>query len=66
MPQIVKTPAILNCTKCGAKAVCIDWDFQDRWRVMCDNNHTETKECGSRHRAICRWNNKQVEYSRSA
>jgi hypothetical protein len=27
--------------------------------LMCNNNHTSTRECGSRHRAICKWNNAQ-------
>ena len=55
------TPPIALCAKCGAKAECLDWDFNDRWQVICDNNHTSTKECGSRHRAICRWNNAQAK-----
>ena len=51
------TPKIKNCT-CGASARPIDWDFRDRWRVICDNNHTLTEECGTVHRAICLWNNR--------
>lgn len=27
---------------------------------MCDKNHTSTRECGTIHRAICRWNNAQA------
>ena len=61
MKQPIKTPPIAPCARCGADAKCIDWDFRDRWRVMCDNNHTSTKECGTRHRAICRWNNTQEQ-----
>jgi len=59
MSQIVKTPKILPCQRCGANAQVIDWEFRNLWRVMCDANHTDTKECGSQHRAICRWNNRQ-------
>ena len=56
MKQTPITPAILNCW-CGAKAIVIDWNDSFFWQVMCDNNHTMTKECGTSHRAICRWNN---------
>ena len=59
--QTIKTPPILPCARCGAEAMCIDWDFNDMWRVMCDNNHTSTKRCGTAHRAICRWNNAQTK-----
>ena len=52
-------PQIAACAKCGAEAKCIDWDFDNRWQVICDNNHTCTKKCGTTHRAICRWNNVQ-------
>lgn len=31
---------IFNCIKCGAPAKCLDWDFNMRYQVMCDNNHT--------------------------
>jgi len=53
------TPPISNCARCNAPAQCLDWDFRDQWRVMCNNNHVDTRECGTPHRAICRWNNKQ-------
>jgi hypothetical protein len=56
--QKVTTPPIALCAKCGAKAKCFD-DCDYRWRVICNNHHTATKVCGSRHRAICRWNNAQ-------
>ena len=59
MSQTVKTPAIKACSICGASAKVVDWDFRMQYRVICDNNHTATKECGTPHRAICRWNNKQ-------
>ena len=36
------------------------------WRVMCDNNHVSTKECATRHRAVCRWNNAQEKILRNA
>ena len=61
MAQQIKTPPIVPCARCGAEAKCIDWDFRDMWKVMCDNNHTSTKECSTRHRAICRWNNAQIK-----
>ena len=53
--QPIKTPEIKQCF-CGAHARLVDWDFRDMWRVMCNNNHTLTKECGTKHRAVCRWN----------
>lgn len=56
MKQVPITPAIKDCI-CGAKAVAVDWDFRDRYRVVCDNNHTFMGECNTRHRAICKWNN---------
>jgi hypothetical protein len=61
MAQQIKTPPIVPCARCGAEAKCIDWNFRDMWKVMCDNNHTSTKECSTRHRAICRWNNAQIK-----
>lgn len=51
--QIPITPPTRNCW-CGAKAHVIDWDYKMMYRVMCDNNHTLTKECGTKHRAIYR------------
>jgi hypothetical protein len=61
MAQQIKTPPIASCARCGAKAMCIDWNFDGKHRVWCDNNHVSTKECGSRHRAICLWNNAQIK-----
>ena len=61
MKQPIKTPPIATCARCGADAKCIDWDFRDRWRVMCNNNHTSTNECATKHRAICVWNNAQTK-----
>lgn len=57
--QKVYTPPIYNCW-CGAAARLVDWDFRDCWRVMCDNNHTLTKECGTTNRAVWRWNNRMA------
>lgn len=57
--QRIITPPVANCEVCGVKAMCLDWNYNFRYRVMCDNNHVATKECGSAHRAICRWNNAQ-------
>ena len=59
MTQKVVTPPIKACARCGAQARVIGWNFDFMYRVMCDNNHTSTKECGSAHRAICLWNNRQ-------
>lgn len=58
--QVATTPAIAKCARCGANATCIDWNYRDLWCVMCDKNHTSTRECGTIHRAICRWNNAQA------
>lgn len=66
MRQKVKTPDIATCAICGAKATALDWDYRDMWRVMCDNNHTATKECGTKHRAVCRWNAAQNRTSVNA
>lgn len=60
MKQTPVTPQISDCF-CGSKAKAIDWDFKDMWQVMCDKNHTLTKECGTRHRATCLWNNRIAE-----
>ena len=56
MKQVVKVPKIKDCAICGAKALPIDWDYRDRWQVVCDNNHTSTKECNTVNRAVHRWN----------
>lgn len=58
--QKVKILQISDCW-CGAKARIIDWDFRGMYRVMCDNNHTLTKECGTVNRAVHRWNNRVNE-----
>ena len=57
MAQKIITPEIAECY-CGAKAMAIDWNYNDMWVVMCDNNHTLSKKCGTKHRAICKWNNR--------
>ena len=58
--QIPKTPEIAKCAKCGADAQVIDWYYDMRYRVICDNNHTATGACNTIHRAIVKWNNKQI------
>lgn len=63
MSQKIITPSISNCAICGAVAKVLSWDFDFNYKVICDNNHTSPQECGSRHRAICRWNNKQIKLS---
>jgi ssDNA-binding Zn-finger/Zn-ribbon topoisomerase 1 len=59
MSQPIFTPEIMNCAKCGAKAVLIDWDFNGVWQVQCDNNHSTIGEYITRNRAVHKWNNKQ-------
>jgi hypothetical protein len=61
MAQQIKTPSVAPCTRCGAEARCIDWHYNGKYKVWCDNNHTSTKECGSWHRAVCLWNNAQTK-----
>lgn len=58
--QKIITPEVSDCY-CGAKARTIDWYYNDQWKVYCDKNHTLSKECGSRHRAVCLWNNRVKE-----
>ena len=60
MRQPIFTPPISNCI-CGRTASVIDWDFNERWRVMCDGTcrwqfHYLGRN-STRHRAICKWNN---------
>ncbi len=62
MKQKVITPDIKPCPVCGSRAVALSWNFNFNYQVMCDKNHTLTKECGSRHRAICKWNNAVDKY----
>lgn len=59
MAQQIKTPEIIDCY-CGSKAKIQTWDIYGEYtfQVVCENKHTLTKYCGSRHRAICRWNNR--------
>jgi len=60
MKQKVITPPISTCF-CGSKAKVVDWNWNERYLVMCDNNHTLSKECGSHHKAICLWNNRVAQ-----
>ena len=57
MKQRVITPQISKCW-CGADVGVLDWDHRMMYRAWCDNGHTLTNECGSQHRAICKWNNR--------
>lgn len=58
MPQKIITPDIKNCF-CGAKAKIQTWDDYDFiYQVICENKHTLSKYCRTRHRAICKWNNR--------
>ena len=62
--QKPKTPKITQC-ECGkhTRIVSDDGDYSQgggygfMYRVECQGNHIRTKYCGSRHRAIWRWNN---------
>jgi len=58
--QVVKIPRILNCTICNAPASVIDWNYNMKYKVMCDNNHSLKGECCTINRAIRRWNNEQL------
>lgn len=56
MKQKVITPKVKNC-QCGSEARAI-WMDHDQWQVHCVyNDHRLTPEMGSKHRAVCRWNN---------
>ncbi len=57
--QRVITPQIEKCHICGSFAKCIDWNYDMRYRVMCNNNHSTVGEYNSAHRAVCKWNNIQ-------
>lgn len=54
-------PAIEPCALCGSSnAKLIDWDFRDRWAVSCYNCANSIPECNTQHRAVSRWNKKQL------
>lgn len=59
MKQKVITPQINNCY-CGSLAKIQTWDIYGEYifQVVCENRHTLTRYCGTKHRAICRWNNR--------
>ena len=61
MTQQIKIPDIENCF-CGANAKIQTWDIYGEYiyQVVCENKHTLSKYCGSRNRAIHRWNNRVV------
>ena len=70
--QKPKTPKIIPC-ECGkhTRVVSDDGDYSQgggygfMYRVECQGNHIRTKYCGSRHRAICLWNNSLSNPKRS-
>lgn len=63
MKQEVKTPNILRCW-CGAESEAFQsMENQFMYQVMCKQNHTLSKECGSVHRAVCLWNNRVVQHN---
>jgi len=57
--QKITTPEISKCY-CGASAKVQTWDIygENIYQVVCENRHTVTKYCGTKHKAICRWNNR--------
>ncbi len=57
MSQPIKTPPVSDCW-CGKPAQAYDWNFNSRWKVICEDGHSFNGECNSRHRAVCRWNNR--------
>jgi hypothetical protein len=58
--QKVHTPAIACCARCNTPGrLEEDWGFRDTWKIICFNCNRSTKYCGTRHRAVCRWNNAQ-------
>jgi len=61
MKQKIITPELKECF-CGAKSKIQTWDIYGAYiyQVVCENRHTLTRYCGTRHRAICRWNNRVV------
>ena len=60
MSQKLITPEISECPRCGSSNTkCISENFNEQYHVECYScNQTLTRECGSRHRAICKWNNR--------
>lgn len=58
--QKVITPEIKNCPNCNDIAVIKTiLEYDTMYRVVCRScGKCLTKECGSKHRAICKWNNK--------
>lgn len=63
MRQRPITPKTKNYARCDAPAHVIDWDYNMRYQVMCDKNHTATGKFNTVHRAICKWNNTQNKLS---
>jgi len=64
MTQTPNTPAISKC-HCGADADVYGTYSGNHWQVVCVNRaaHTLTRECGSRHRAVCLWNNRLLSHT---
>ena len=64
MVQKIITPEIKKCY-CGANAKIQTWDIYGEYifQVICQNRHTLSKYCTTRHRAICRWNNRVSQHS---
>ena len=63
MAQKIITPEIKKCY-CGANAKIQTWeDYDIIYQVVCENRHTLSKYCRTRHRAICLWNNRVSQHS---
>ena len=60
MKQKVITPQIKKCF-CGSETKFETDEYGQELvlRVCCiENNHHFTKYCGTRHKAVCKWNNR--------
>ena len=62
--QKITTPKIKKCS-CGSDAKIQTWDCYGEYefQVVCENKHTLTKYCKTKHRAICRWNNRLLTHN---
>ena len=60
----VETPKLQNY-KCGKHPIVeddmFDGGFGESYHVICLTCYTKTNWCKSKHRAICRWNNKFID-----
>ncbi len=63
MKQKIIIPQISKCY-CGTNAKIQTWDNYGEYiyQVVCENRHTLTKYCGTKNRAIHRWNNRILKF----